>query len=100
MLNKKMFYLGLSDCTDIAAVVAVYSVVARAWVTSSLKLNQPCRGACHSVVPKIGVHLPGVQYTNIHAEQRKFTAYLHKYGRLSQDSTPHSQINSYLYIKH
>jgi len=37
--------------------------------------------------PKPGVHLPSVQYANIHTEQRYFTAYLHKYGCLSQDST-------------
>jgi len=50
------------------------------------------------VVPKPRVCLPSVQYTNLCTEQRCFIAYLHKYGRLSQDSAPHSQIDSHLYI--
>jgi len=49
------------------------------------------------VVQTTWVCLPGVQYTSIHTEQRYFTAYLCKYGYLSQDSTPCSQINGYLY---
>ena len=51
-------------------------------------------------VPKKRVCLPSARYANRHTEQRHFVAYLHKYGCLSQDSTPYSQIDNYLFTSH
>jgi len=53
-----------------------------------------------SVVPKPGVRFPGARYANIHTEQSCFIAGLRKYGSLSPDSTPRSQIDSCLYASH
>jgi len=60
------------------------------------RIHNP-KAADAAVVSETWVQLPGVQYANIHTEQRYFIAYLCRYGCLSQDSTPHSQTDSHLY---
>ena len=70
------------------------------WYLSCSSLLRTTRRHTPVVVLKMWVHLPGVQYANIHTERRYFIAYLRKYWCLSQDGTHRSQIDSHLYTSY
>jgi len=54
---------------------------------------------CVGVVAKIGVLSPSVGNANTDTEQRYFIAYLHRYGCLSQNSTPQASKLTVIYTQ-